>query len=123
MARKNKKNAGAGGPEGFPDKSWNALPEDWRDAAKDKKTEELESDIIKSARSISSLTHDMKNDPKILTLQEDLKDLKGGYNDTIGVDKAKLEYCIYLLNDRGVPITKDVVKAANKAKKEADSDE
>lgn len=123
MARKTKKNAGVSGPEGFPDKSWNILDPEWRDAVQGKNTEEIEKDIITSARSMSSSVFDMKNDSKITVLQEDLKLLKSAHTEVINIDKAKLDYCIYLLNERGVPITKDAVQAANKAKKDADSDD
>jgi hypothetical protein len=123
MARKNKKNAGVSGPEGFPDKSWNLLDPEWRDAVQGKNTDDIEKDIIVAARSMSGSVFDMKNDPKVTTLQEDLKLLKSAYTEVINIDKAKLDYCIYLLNERGVPITKDAVSAANKAKKEADSDD
>jgi hypothetical protein len=101
--KKGKKSSGTS-PQGFPESAWNKLPENWRAAAPAMKTEELEQDILKSVRIISTQTKDMKEDPKIKSLQDDLKDLKGGYTDLISAERAKLEYCLYIMSDRGIVV-------------------
>lgn len=116
MARMKKKASTA--PDGFPEKSWNKLSETWRDAAQAKQTEELEQDIIKAVRNMSNTSFDMNNDEKLKILQEEVKELKGAYTETISSEKAKVDFCVYLFNTRGVApskSTKDAVKSAAEA--------
>jgi hypothetical protein len=100
--RVKKKKSGDGDNSDFPKKLWDKLPENWRDAAETKTTEELEKDLISSVKSMSQTYKDMKNDPKLSVLMEDVKALKGAFMDTILTDKAKIEYVIHLFNNRGV---------------------
>lgn len=122
MARKAKKNNVSTAPEGFPDKQWNLLSEIWRDAAQGKSSEELEKEIIKAVRSMSGTHFDMKNDATLEALQTELKDLKGAYTDAISINKAQIDYCVYLMNERGIPLASDTIKAAKKAKADADAE-
>lgn len=117
MARVKKKNNSSTAPDGFPEKSWNKLSETWRDAAQAKQTEELERDIIKAVRNMSNTSFDMNNDDKLKALQEELKDLKGAYTETIAIEKAKVDFCVYLFNTRGVAVSKDAKDAAASAAK------
>jgi len=93
-------------PDGFPDKAWNLLSETWRDAAQSKSTEDLEKDIIKAVRNMSALNFDMKNDSKLNALQEEIKDIKGSYTESISIEKAKVDFCVHLFNTRGIPAPK-----------------
>lgn len=93
-------------PDGFPQKSWDKLSVSWRDAAQSKQTDELEKDIIKAVRNMSATTHDMREDSKLNTLQEEVKDLKSAYTDTISGEKAKIDFCVYLMNTRGTLVSK-----------------
>lgn len=113
MAKMKKKASTA--PDGFPEKSWNKLSETWRDAAQAKQTEELEQDIIKAVRNMANVSFDMNNDDKLKILQEEVKELKSSYTETIASEKAKVDFCVYLFNTRGVApsqSTKDAVKNA-----------
>jgi hypothetical protein len=124
MARMKKKNKASTAPDGFPEKSWNKLSETWRDAAQAKQTEELEQDIIKAVRNMSNTSFDMNNDDKLKALQEEVKELKSFYTETIAIEKAKVDFCVYLFNTRGVAPsqnTKDAVKSAPKVDNEEDT--
>jgi hypothetical protein len=92
-------------PEGFPDKAWNKLSETWRDAAQAKQTDELEKEIIKAVRNMSHTSFDMKNDDKLKALAETLKENRSFYTETIEIEKAKVDFCVYLFNSRGMPVT------------------
>lgn len=115
MARVRKKKASIA-PDGFPEKSWNKLSETWRDAAQAKQTEELEQDLIKAVRNMSNTSFDMNNDDKLKALQEELKELKSCYTETIAAEKAKIDFCVYLFNTRGVAVSKDTKDAVDSAK-------
>lgn len=105
MARPKKKKSESTAPEGFPEKAWNKLGENWRDAAQAKSTEDLEKEIIKAVRNISGTVFDMKNNDKLRALADKLKEDKSFYTETIDIEKAKVEFCVYLFNTRGMPVT------------------
>jgi|SRR5690606_10803688 len=105
MARKARKSKSTS-PDGFPDKSWNLLSETWRDAAQGKQTDELERDLIKAVRNMSNTSFDMRNDAKLKSLQDELKEYKSFFTDTIAAEKAKVDFCVYLMNSRGVVVKK-----------------
>jgi hypothetical protein len=92
-------------PDGFPEKAWNKLSEVWRDAAQAKQTDELEREIIKAVRSMSNTSFDMKNDDKLKALADKLKEDRSFYTETIEIEKAKVDFCVYLFNSRGMPVT------------------
>jgi hypothetical protein len=103
MARQRKQKSVA--PEGFPEKSWNKLSDTWRTAAQAKQTEELEHDIIKAVRAMSNTSFDMRKDDKLEALQNEARELKSFYTETISAEKAKIDFCVYLLNSRGGVVT------------------
>jgi len=121
MARKAKK-AKSTAPDGFAEKSWNKLSEPWREAAQAKQTEELEQEIIKSVRCMSNTSFDMKADKKLEVLANELKELKSFYTETIGIEKAKLDFCVYLMNTRGVKVSKGVKDAVAEAEEVEDEE-
>jgi hypothetical protein len=106
--------------EGVPPSILKKLSEKWMSAAQTKSTPELEQEIISSVRSISQQTKDMKEDSKIIDLQNDLKTLKGGYTDLIAEDKSKIEYIIYLLNSRGIVVNKPKISTNIKKAEETE---
>ena len=108
MARapKKPKKSNSPAPDGFPDKSWNKLSETWRNGAMAKQTEDLEKDIIKAVRSMSNTTFDMNKDPKLEALVKETRELKSFYTDTIAIERAKMDFCVYLMNTRGVKVSK-----------------
>lgn len=108
MARPKKNGKGkktSTAPDGFPDKSWNKLGEAWRDAAQAKQTDELERDLIKAVRNMSNTSFDMKNDSKLKALQDEVKELRSFYTETIDIEKAKVDFCVFLFNSRGMVVT------------------
>jgi hypothetical protein len=108
MARPKKSGKGkkaSTAPDGFPDKSWNKLSEAWRDAAQAKQTDELERDLIKAVRNMSNTSFDMKNDSKLKALQDEVKELRSFYTETIDIERAKIDFCVFLFNSRGMIVT------------------
>jgi hypothetical protein len=85
----------------FPKKWEKKLPGDFKDAAEAKSNDELLKEILKSAGIMSDLEKDMDNDAKLQSLKEDLKALSGGYKDELNSEQAKINYCLFLLRQRG----------------------
>lgn len=57
--------------------------------------------IVNLNKEVEDLQDQKKNDPKIKALSEDLKDLRGGYNDVLKPKKTKIQYLLLLLEERG----------------------
>ena len=104
MATRKKKSTA---PEGFPEKAWNKLSNEWRDAAQAKQTDELEQDVIKSVRSMAGSSYAMKNDVNLNALVEEVKLLKSDYADVIAGEKAKIAFNVFLFNSRGMKPSDD----------------
>jgi hypothetical protein len=109
MAKKISKKETQEQVEGLSPSILKKISEVWKDGIQSKSAPELEQEIIHCVRSISQQTKDMKEDPKIQQLSEDLKLLKSGFSEIISEDKCKIEYLICLLNARGTPVDKSVV--------------
>jgi hypothetical protein len=106
MPRKPKKQASSA-PDGFSEKSWNKLGDTWRTGAMSKQTEDLEQEILKAVRSMSNTTFEMKKDEKLEALLKQGRERKKFYTDSIAEDKAKLDFCVYLMNTRGAKVSTD----------------
>lgn len=105
MQKQRKKKSEA--PDNFPEKTWNKLGETWRTSAMSKQTEELEQEILKAVRSMANTSHDQKTDTKLEALIKDVRERKSFYTETLAIEKAKIDFCIYLMNDRGAPVSID----------------
>ncbi|NJO18369.1 MAG: hypothetical protein HC877_22345 [Thioploca sp.] len=44
---------------------------------------------------------------KITAIKEELKYLSGGFKDVITEERAKIRYCLYLLETRGGPVSEE----------------
>ncbi|NJO18370.1 MAG: hypothetical protein HC877_22350 [Thioploca sp.] len=51
-------------PENFPQKLWDKLPQNWRDGAQAKSTQDIKEDLIKSEQAILQVENDMADDEK-----------------------------------------------------------
>lgn len=114
MAKRQRK-AKSTAPDGFPDKSWNKLGETWRTSAQSQQTEDLEKEILKAVRSMANTTHDMNVDEKLEAAIKEARERKSFYTETIGIEKAKIDFCVYLMNTRGAPVSKDTNDAIQSA--------
>ena len=96
-----KKKTTGSAPEGFPQKKWDLLSETWRDAAATKSTEELKEDIVKSAKEIGIQRKDMKNDGHLKAAVDEVKRIRGGFTGVIAAEQAQIDYCLFVMIDRG----------------------
>lgn len=119
VQKKSKGNA----PDGFPEKAWNKLGENWRDAAQSKQTEDLEKDIIKAVREMAHVSHEMKEDNKLEALIKEARERKSFYTETLTIEKAKIDFCVYLMNTRGVKVSKDTQDAVDDVVEDEDEED
>lgn len=74
---------------------------DFMDSSQSKSSEELQKQILRSQTVIADLEKDMDNDAKLASIKDDLKKVTGAYRDEINLEKAKSNYCLWLLRTRG----------------------
>jgi hypothetical protein len=86
----------------FPKKYDKKLPENYKENMETKNTDELKQEILKASGVIVDLELDMENDAKLTALKEDLKALSGGYKDELATEKAKVNYCLFVMRQRGI---------------------
>lgn len=75
--------------------------------------ERLKAAIIEADSSIRDTERERDNDDKLKGAKELVKDISGPYRDAIGAQRAKVSYCLHLLEERGAPTspTKPVEKS------------
>ena len=84
-------------PEGFPKKDWDKLSETWKTAAQSKQTKELEKDLIESIKNMSDISFDMNHDVVLQSAKEEFEDLKSYYTTLLSAEKARADFCMFLL--------------------------
>jgi len=84
-------------PEGFPKKDWDKLSETWKTTAQSKQTKELEKDLIESIKNMSDISFDMKNDVVLQSAKEEFENLKSYYTMLLSAEKARADFCMFLL--------------------------
>ena len=58
-------------------------------------------ELINAEKLIDSTENAMSDDEKITSAKEVVKDLSSGYTDVIKLEKAKVKFCLYTLEQRG----------------------
>ncbi len=85
----------------FPKKLLDQLETEFKDNALSMSTEDLKEKLVDFEKSIFEVQEDMKNDPKLQQIKEDLKAYSEGYKDLIKQNKASIQYVLYILESRG----------------------
>lgn len=87
---------------GFPAKLAKVLPENFQDSVDSKSTEEVKEEILKAESVINQTEKEKENDETLNATKERLADLNGAYTDVLKCQRAKIKYCFYVLNSRGI---------------------
>lgn len=77
------------------------LPTGFVENSASAQTEELKGIITECAIQRVQLSNEEATDENLLSLQEQIADLKGGYRDTRSALTAKIKWCVHLLEERG----------------------
>lgn len=73
----------------------------WGDEMSGRPEQELRDVIVGSRNNIDRVKIAMAENPKITALEEDLKNIKGPFNDAIKAQDAKVKACLQILRERG----------------------
>jgi len=67
-------------------------------------TEEIKKLILSSERNLYEIEYEKDNNPKILKMKEDLKAEMSPFTEAKHTETAKIKYCLFTLEGRGVRI-------------------
>lgn len=88
----------------FPDKLAKNLPTGFQDEANSLDEAGLKRVIIESEGNLSTIDKEKQADHKLTAAKELVKDLSGAYRDATKAQSAKIKYCIFLLENKGVDL-------------------
>lgn len=77
------------------------LPTGFADEAAGMSDDGLRQAILQSEVNIAEVERTQKQDDKLNGAKEIVKDLSGGYNDAKKAQRAKIAYCLHVLDERG----------------------
>lgn len=86
------------------------LPTGFADEAAGMDETALRAAIVDADASVRETEMARDSDETLAAVREQLKDLSSGYRDAIGAQRAKVAYCLHLLEERGKLGTEGVGK-------------
>jgi hypothetical protein len=91
-------------PTTFPDKWMKVLPPEFRDTADAASVEDLKKMIFTSEGYQYTIEKEKQNDEKLNAARELVKEMSGPYRDSLKIITAKIKYCLFLLEGKGVDL-------------------
>jgi hypothetical protein len=67
-------------------------------------TDEIKKFILTSERNIYEIENEKENNPKLVKMKEDLKSELAPFTEARGTEMAKIRYCLWTLENRGIRI-------------------
>lgn len=90
---------------GFPSKYEKKLPTGFKEDADSYDTEKLKSTILESESNLVTADKEMQADEKLQAAKLIVKDLSSSYREIKHSQTAKIKYCLYLLEGKGVDLS------------------
>jgi hypothetical protein len=90
----------------FPEKWLKKLPTGFSDDADAMSTEDLKKTIVSCENNMYNIDKEKENDEKLNAAKEIMKDLGIPYRDAKTCQSAKIKYCLYLLQGKGIDFEK-----------------
>lgn len=88
----------------FPQKLAKKLPTGWMDETQSVDTKDLKKIIVDCEGNIYTIQKEKAVDEKLNAAKSIIKDLNGPYNEAKGVQSAKIQYCLWLMESRGIDL-------------------
>lgn len=88
----------------FPEKKKKKLPTGFSDEADTMSAEDLKKVIVESEGNIYTVEKEKELDTKLSAAKDLVKDLSSSYKEAISTMRAKIDYCLYLLEENGSQI-------------------
>lgn len=90
----------------FPDKWAKKLPSNFQDEANAMSEEDLKKVIVESEKNLYTIDKEKEADQKLAGAKEIAKTLSGAYREASSAQNAKIKYVMFLLEGRGVDLSR-----------------
>jgi predicted hydrolase (HD superfamily) len=77
------------------------LPTGYAEDAAGMNGDQLRAEVMRAETSLRWIAQEMKADEKLVGARELLKDLSGGYHEAKKAQRAKIDYSLHVLEERG----------------------
>ncbi len=88
----------------FPERLSKKLPDNFESNTDSATTEEIKKIILDSESSIYDVDKEAELDEKLNAAKAIVKDLSKAYRDKKACESAKIKYCLWVLENRGVSV-------------------
>lgn len=88
----------------FPEKFMKKIKDipDFLDGINSMDTEEIKKKILKTEGAIYEIDNAKEADKELSDCKEKVKEFNKPYRESKGIESAKLQYCLYILESRGI---------------------
>jgi hypothetical protein len=90
------------GSVSFPKKLMSLLPEGFADNAESMSPEDLKKKMVECERLTVATEKEMEVDPELAQAKQNVAQLAADYKETLKIERAKIKYLCYILDNRGV---------------------
>jgi hypothetical protein len=90
----------------FPKSKEKILPQGWSESIDSMDTEEIKKKVFQSHGHLVEIERAKEEDEALTKAVEEAKGLGLPYKESAAIEKAKIAYCFYALESRGVDISK-----------------
>jgi hypothetical protein len=91
----------------FPEKYLKKLEQEFVDSLTAMDTEEIKKRVLESESSIYEMESTKEKDAELSDAREKVKELSKVYRETKATDTAKIKYCLFVLENRGVSLDRN----------------
>ncbi len=86
------------------DKYRNKLNEEFMNAMMGSEAEEIKKNIVMAEGQINGIEAAKENDQELEDLRVKVKEISAPYRESKAIETAKIKYCLYILEERGVSV-------------------
>jgi hypothetical protein len=88
----------------FPEKHLNKIDPEFLDSVQAMDTEEIKKKILEAENNIYEIDIAKENDKELADIREQAKKISAPYRETKTKEAAKIRYCLYILEGRGIEL-------------------
>ena len=85
-------------------KKLNEFAQGYEESAEAATTDDIKKLILTAEQNIFEIEHEMDNNASLLKLKEDLKKDMAPFSEAKATEMAKIKFCLWVLDERGVKI-------------------
>jgi len=90
----------------FPEKYYKKLKGlSFMDDTDAKAAEDIKKEIVSSEERLYNLDKEMEEDANLQKAKEEVKLLTSAYREVVNIEKAKIKYCLYVMESRGYELS------------------